>query len=272
MVQTQSSGKPAGLQAALAAAQGEIVVFTDARQMIEAGALSLLMESFADGAVGCVSGELMLGDPQAGESARGMGLYWRMEKKVREWESASGSVVGATGAFYAARRALIVPPPPETILDDVFIPMEIARQGWRVVFEARARAWDVPDLGGPREFSRKVRTLGGNYQLLQLLPWLLSGKNPLRFEFVSHKLLRLLAPFALAAVLLSSACLAAPLYRAALLLQVAFYASSLLAMAHLRLGPIGRLSDAALTFVVLNLAAGVAFFRFVTGRKVAWSG
>jgi cellulose synthase/poly-beta-1,6-N-acetylglucosamine synthase-like glycosyltransferase len=268
---TQFSGKPAGLQESLLAARGEVVVFTDVRQMIEADALCLLMESFADSSVGCVSGELMLGDPESGESARGMGLYWRMEKKVREWESASGSVVGATGAFYAARRELIVPPPPETILDDVFIPMQIVRQGWRVGFDPRARAWDAPDLGGAREFARKVRTLGGNYQLLQLSPWLLSGKNPLRFEFISHKLLRLLAPFALAATLLTSAVLSGPVYRAALVLQLAFYGLSLLAMAHVRLGPIGRLSDAALTFVVLNTAAVVAFFRFVTGRKMAWS-
>jgi hypothetical protein len=56
-----------------------------------------------------------------------------------------------------------------------------------------------------------------------------------------------------------------------LVLQLAFYGLSLLSMAHVRLGPIGRLSDAALTFVVLNTAAMVAFFRFVTGRKMAWS-
>ena len=73
--------------------------------------------------------------------------------------------------------------------------MHVVKQGKRVVFEPAARAWDNPDLGGRREFARKVRTLSGNYQLVQLAPWLLSGANPIRFEFISHKLLRLLVPF-----------------------------------------------------------------------------
>jgi len=48
--------------------------------------------------------------------------------------------------------------------------MQVVRQGKRVVLDARARAWDQPNLGTGREFSRKVRTLSGNYQLLQLRP------------------------------------------------------------------------------------------------------
>src|SRR5262249_37436885 len=120
-----SQGKAAGLNESVAVAQGEIVVFTDARQMIERGALRLLMQNFADSTIGCVSGELMVGDPSSGESAAGTGLYWRIEKTVRELESASGSVVGATGAIYAVRRALFVPVPTGTILDDVWVPMNV---------------------------------------------------------------------------------------------------------------------------------------------------
>ena len=97
-----------------------------------------------------MSGELMLGDPDAGEKNRGMGLYWRIEKTIWELESASGSVVGATGAFYGVRRALLEPIPPETLLDDVYIPMQVVHAGKRVVFEPKARAWDLADQGhGP---------------------------------------------------------------------------------------------------------------------------
>ena len=109
--------------------------------------IRLLMENFADPEVGCVSGALMLGNPESGEAGKGMGLYWRIEKKIRELESESGSVVGATGALYAVRRELLAEVPEGTILDDVYIPMQVVRQGKRVVFEARARAWDSPDLG-----------------------------------------------------------------------------------------------------------------------------
>lgn len=270
ILSSQGRGKAAGLDEAMRMARGEIVLFTDARQEIEAGALRYLVENFADPTVGCASGELMLGDPRLGEAGTGMSLYWRTEKKIRELESASGSVVGATGAIYAARRALLTPLPPETILDDVYLPMQIAKQQARVIFDSRARAWDAPNLGGRREFARKVRTLGGNYQLLHLAPWLLTSANPLRFEFVSHKLLRLLMPFALALAFLSSVFLDEWFYRVALGAQIGFYLLSILPMLHLRLGALRRAADAASTFVVLNAAALVAFTNLITGRGAVW--
>src|SRR5262249_15855113 len=156
--------------------------------------------------------------------SRGVGLYWRTEKKIREMESASGSVVGATGALYAVRRTLLVPIPEGAILDDVFIPMHVVKQGFRVLFAPNAHAWDVADQGREREFCRKVRTLRGNYQLMQLAPWLLTSANPLRFEFISHKIFRLFAPLALLALFISCLFLPQPVYRLALLLQAAFYA------------------------------------------------
>jgi poly-beta-1,6-N-acetyl-D-glucosamine synthase len=265
-----SSGKAAGLNDAMSMATGEILLFTDARQQIEHRALRRLVENFADPDVGCASGELMLGDPDSGEAGEGMGLYWRVEKKIRELESASGSVVGATGAIYCARRAVLDTLPDGTILDDVLLPMQVARKGSRVVFDSNARAWDSPDLGRSREFSRKVRTLTGNYQLLQLAPWLLSSQNPIRFEFVSHKLLRLAVPFALLAVFLASVFLPQPFYRGALAGQIVFYALSVAGITGLKTGPFSRLADAARTFVVLNSAAAVAFVNFVSGREVAW--
>jgi hypothetical protein len=199
-----------------------------------------------------------------------MGLYWQIEKRVRELEAAAGSVVGATGALYAVRRELVAEVPAETILDDVFIPMNVARQRFRVVFDERARAWDRPDLGSRREFRRKVRTLTGNYQLLQLAPWLLRKENPLRFEFISHKLIRLVVPFALIVSLVASSFLSGPFYRAVFWTQLGFYGLSLLGWTRCSLGPVSRLSDAAYTFVALNTAALVAFANFVTRRKTIW--
>jgi cellulose synthase/poly-beta-1,6-N-acetylglucosamine synthase-like glycosyltransferase len=263
-------GKACGLNDGMQLATGDVVLFTDARQKIEPAALRLLMESFADSDVGAVSGELMLGDPENGESGKGMGLYWRIEKRVRELEAASGSVVGATGALYAVRRELVAEVPADTILDDVFIPMNVARKGFRVLFDPRAKAWDSASLGRDREFRRKVRTLTGNYQLLQLAPWLLTGRNPLRFEFVSHKLIRLVVPFALIALLVAPWFLAGPIYETAFFAQVAFYGLSILGGSGWKLGPVSRLVDAAFTFVSLNAAALVAFANFITGHTTVW--
>jgi biofilm PGA synthesis N-glycosyltransferase PgaC len=140
-----------------------------------------------------------------------------------------------------------------------------------VVLDPRARAWDQPDLGSGREFWRKVRTLSGNYQLVQAAPWLLGGENPVRWDFVSHKLLRLLVPFALAGVFLSSAWIGGSFYMTCLAVQLGFYMLSLLAALPARLGVVGRVADAALTFVLLNTAALVAFRNFALGRKTVWS-
>jgi poly-beta-1,6-N-acetyl-D-glucosamine synthase len=272
LLKVESQGKAAGLNDAIKKATGEVLLFTDARQQIEPGALRMLVENFSDPAVGAASGELMLGDPSLGETGKGMGLYWRIEKKIRELESASGSVVGATGAIYCARRSLLasLPLPEGTILDDVLLPMQIVRQGSRVIFDSRARAWDSPDLGDGREFARKVRTLSGNYQLLQLAPWLLTSEDSIRFEFISHKLSRLAVPFALLAMLIASLFLPAPFYRIALVLQLAFYALSIAALAGIKIGPLSRVADPARTFLVLNSAAVIAFINFVTGRKAIW--
>ena len=266
------AGKASGLNDAIEVARGEIVVFTDVRQEIDANAVRLLLENFAHPSVGCVSGELILGRRDTGDSAAGIGTYWKLEKRLRKMESVSGSTIGATGALYAVRRSLLPSLPIGTILDDVYIPMHVIRSGSRVVFDSRARVWDVPDLGHGCEFSRKVRTLSGNYQLLRLAPWLLSGANPVRFRLVSHKLMRLLVPFALLALLISSSLIPGSTYRAALALQIAFYAlSASTFVVPKRVGMWTRVADAAFTFVLANTAAVVAFANFIGGRQVVWN-
>lgn len=269
LILDQRQGKAAALNQAMQLAEGEIAVFTDARQLVDRQAVKFLVANFADPAVGCVSGELMLGDPGGPQSEDGVGLYWRLEKLIRRWESESGSVVGATGALYAARRELLAPLPPDTLLDDVYQPMQIARRGARVIFEPRARAWDGL-ASSAQEFRRKVRTLTGNYQLLQLAPWVLTKENPLRFEFISHKLFRLLVPFALLALLVASLLLSAPFYRMAAAAQMLFYGLAALQLGNPRGGVLTRASQAARAFVLLNAAAAVALYYFVTGKRRIW--
>jgi poly-beta-1,6-N-acetyl-D-glucosamine synthase len=264
-------GKATALNYGVAQAKGEIIVFTDARQMIDSGALKNLVSNFADPTVGCVSGELNIGTDASSAFAEGVGQYWQLEKKIRYWEGLAGSMVGATGAFYAVRKNLLRPIPPETILDDVHIPFQVVRQGQRVIFDYTALAWDNLKPGPKQEFRRKVRTLIGNYQLLRLAPWLLTRSNPLRFRFVCHKLLRLLVPFALVGLLTSTIWLRKDIYEVALVLQFVFYSLAALNIFRARIGIVSRLSDISLTFIVLNTAAAVAFLYFITGRKAVWA-
>ena len=217
-------GKATALNNAVARAQGELVVFADARQRFERNAVRELAANFADDSVGAVSGELILLDAQAREASDGVGAYWRYEKLIRALESDIHSVVGATGAIYAIRRELFRPLPPATILDDVAIPMQIVLQGKRVIFDSAARAYDVVSETPEVEYRRKTRTLGGNYQLFAQMPELLAPwRNPVCLQLVSHKLGRLLVPHCLAVLLVSNLFLLQGFYLVVFAAQVLFY-------------------------------------------------
>ena len=265
VILNESKGKAYALNEAVRLATGEILVFLDARQAVDENAISELVVCFGDPEVGAVSGELLLEAP----SADGLGIYWKIEKIVRKLESASGSVVGVTGAIYAIRREFYTEIPAGTILDDVFIPMNVARRGKRIVFQPSAIARDRLFSEKGKEFSRKVRTLTGNYQLLRLAPWLLSPSNPLLFRFVSHKLLRLLVPLLLLLMLIASAFAAGPFYRVIFWLQVLFYVSATFGMLSPSTKKFKPVSIAS-TFVMLNAAAALAFYNFAAGRKKVW--
>jgi poly-beta-1,6-N-acetyl-D-glucosamine synthase len=203
-------------------------VFADARQTFARSALRALVANFSDPGVGAVSGELILLDEQGREAADGVGLYWRYEKWLRAMESGIHSMMGATGAIYAIRRDLYRPLPENTILDDVMTPMSIVIRGWRAVFDPSARAFDRVASAAAVEYTRKVRTLAGNYQLLALMPaLLLPWRNPVAFQFVSHKAGRLLVPYCLAALLLSNLFLWHGVYPLFLAAQAGFYGTAM---------------------------------------------
>jgi hypothetical protein len=60
-------------------------------------------------------------------------------------------------------------------------------------------------------------------------------------------------------------------YGLALILQLVFYALAVLSIFRAGFGIISRLSDISLAFIILNTAAAVAFFYFITGRKAVWA-
>ena len=262
VIQKERAGKPAALNVALAKATGDVVVFTDARQPLSPQTIQSLVEDLGDPKVGAVGGALELaGDAPAG-------FYWKYEALIRTWEAASGSTVGVSGALWAAKRSLLCPMPDETILDDVLQPMRIRLQGFRVGFEPQAVAYDRA-AESKREFARKVRTLSGNFQLLLIEPkLLLPFVNPSWLDFVSHKLLRLIVPYAMVAALISSAFLPAPINYALVGAQLGGYALSIFSMMGLRF----KIAALCETLVVLNAAAVAGLIRFIRyGRRLPWT-
>lgn len=271
-------GKPAVLNDVVANLRGEIVVLMDVRQSIAKNAIRILVNNFADAGTGAVSGELVLTGGEGREGASdgsmdGVGFYWRYEKFIRLSESRVDSTVGATGALYAIRRELFEPIPADTILDDVLIPMQIVRQGFRVLFESSALASEPVSDSPTAEFRRKVRTIGGNFQLLVHHPWLLNPfANRLWLQTVSHKLFRLLCPACLVLVLVANLMLLDLLfYQLTFLLQVAFYTAALVAQLAPRASRKTALLSVPHTFCLLNWSTVAGFGRFISGRQlVTW--
>jgi len=106
----QHSGKAVAVNAGVAQATAELILFVDIRPEIAPGAIQQLVGNFADPSVGCVAGELTLRqDGHDAASAAVGGLYWRYEQWIRKCEAITDSPVGVYGGFYAIRRRLAVP-------------------------------------------------------------------------------------------------------------------------------------------------------------------
>jgi cellulose synthase/poly-beta-1,6-N-acetylglucosamine synthase-like glycosyltransferase len=258
VVTVPAGGKASALNAGVARARFDVLVFADARQTFAPDTLTALVAPFADSRIGCVTGELILGcesggrrlladrradaAPVAGGPERrsaaerrghlsstagdAVGLYWRYEKTLRRLESRVHSPLGATGAVYALRRNLWRPLPAGTLLDDVLAPMRGVLAGFRIVFEPAARAFDTTPPDAAAEGRRKLRTLAGNFQILRLEPRLLVPfVNPVWVQYVSHKVGRLVVPYALVSLFAASLALAGThlFYAVALGAQCAAY-------------------------------------------------
>lgn len=262
-------GKALALNAAFGQVRGDILFLTDVRQPLEKTCLSQLVACFADPTVGAVSGELIIRDGTSSEEAN-TGLYWKYEKWIRKGLSKIDSVLGATGAVYAIRRSLAAELPAGTLLDDVHLPLNAFFQGYRVILDDSARAYDIP-TSLDSEFRRKVRTLAGNYQLLGrfpalLLPW----RNRMWIHFMSHKFGRLILPWALLLAAAASLFLPPPWRALAVAAQLGFYS---LAYAD-RWLPEGfvlkKLSSPVRTFCVLMAATALAASILISPKRQFW--
>jgi len=263
-----AGGKANAVNRGIASVSGEIVVLTDVRQTFDPDAIPHLLSCFAEPGVGVVTGELVICEGESHEEYN-TGLYWRYEKWIRRNLNRIDAMLGATGSIYAIRRELAPCIPEDVLLDDVYVPFAVAFRGSRIYFEDEAKAYDLP-TALHAEFWRKVRTQAGVYQILFHFPALLSPFNRRFIHFLSHKLGRLLLPFALLAAMLASFFLPNPWRAIALGLQGIFYGLAATDPFIPELSPLKRLSAVVRVFVVLTAAAGCALTVFVLPAQQLW--
>jgi len=270
LLRVPRGGKAAALNAGLAQASGDILFFTDVRQVLDPHALSHLAANFADPTIGAVTGELRLLNPaRAGEQAD-MELYWRFELWARSHHSRIDSIFSTTGCIYALRRSLASPLPPDTIADDGTFSLRAFFRGYRVIFDPEALAFDYPAAEGG-EFRRRLRTLAGLWQLFVRLPQLFTSANRMRFHFLSYKFGRLVLPWAILLIWGSTLALPDSRWRSFLLAdELMLVALAVLDRFVPRTFFLKRISSPARTFIAMNAAALLAVLVFFVPPDTLW--
>lgn len=267
-------GKAGALNAAVAAAQGEILVFSDANSMYRSDAIRQLVRPFADAAVGGVAGnQCYLKKKEASSVGAGERSYWDFDRIIKQFESSAGNTISATGAIYAIRRSLFQPVM-EGVTDDFYTSTGVIAQGSRLVFAPEAVAYESVAGTSGTEFGRKVRviTRGLRGVFIARRPLL----NPFRYGFYalqlfSHKALRRLVVFLLLLLLLVNTFLWNDgwFYRLTMLGQLGFYGLGLLG--YLLDGTrLGRLKFLTIPFYfcLVNYAVLLAALNIMRGQQI----
>lgn len=263
-------GKTACLNKVIPAIKGEIVIFTDANSMFASDMLKHLVKNFYDPTIGAVSGWTKYCNPDSGEETTG--LYAKLEKKTKLDESIISSCVGADGAIFAIRKELYVPLGANDI-NDFIIPLNIIKQGKRVILDENIFCIEETTKGIKNIFSRQVRittrTAWAIYRNIGLLNVFKYGS--FSFFLLSHKVLRLLTPFfLLTAFVLNIFILSrSPLYMVTLAGQSLFWLTGLMALSGIGKGGIVSICK---YFLITFAAQFVGCLRMAAGiEDIMWT-
>ncbi|MCG8430583.1 MAG: glycosyltransferase family 2 protein [Candidatus Omnitrophica bacterium] len=267
-------GKTETQNRAVQAAGGEIIIFSDTTTTYRKDAIGRIVRNYADPAVGAVSGRYRYLNQKENSMGTGSVTFWDYENFIKTRQTRIQTITGCCGCIYSVRKSLYVSLPPD-IISDLVEPLKILEQGYRIVFEPEALAYETSTEASPEEFRMRVRVISRGMHGLLYVKRLF---NPLRYPFVSfqlfsHKVLRWLVPWFAAALLLSSLLLQGkqPLYYYFAAGQTLFYLAALWGWLSERMGRKIKLFSLPLYFCVLNAASAAALMRTLQGKKaVTW--
>lgn len=260
-------GKALALNRGVAEASHEILVFSDAATLLEPDAIRKLVRHFVQPDVGVVCGSLRFRATR--ESRQTEGVYWAYESILRLMEARLGATLTASGALYALRRACYPALSANILVEDLVIPMNARRLGYRVLYDPEVIGIDYAASSVAGEFTRRVRVATGSFLVIgRLLRIRLDAMTT--FAFLSHKLLRWVLPFLLIGLMVSSAALSArPFFRWALAAQALFYVWAGLGFLLRRRVEGVRYALLAYYLLAIHLAFLVGFVRALTRRSEA---
>jgi len=276
--ENERSGKAVAMNRAMKFVTTPIVAFCDANTILNKEAIRELVKHYKDPHVGAVTGEKrIISTNKEGASTAGEGIYWKYESLLKKLDSDFYSVVGAAGELMSYRTVLYKELPLDTLLDDLMQSMQIALNGYRVIYEKNAWAAETASANVKEELKRKIRISAGAWQSMLRL-----GKafNPfhnfkLFFAFISHRVLRwTLAPFSLLILIIINILLLKSgniIYTTFFFMQIAFYALALLGW-YLENKKIKvKVLFVPYYFFIMNLCVFLGLFRFLKGNQsVSW--
>lgn len=272
-------GKIAAMDRAMSYLDSEIVVFTDANTFLNRDAIIAICQNYSDPSVGGVAGEKRVSfDDKADASSAGEGMYWKYESQLKKWDSELYSVVGTAGELFSIRRVLYQAVPPNTILDDFMISMQIAAEGYKIVYEPNAFAVETASANVQEELKRKIRIAAGGMQAVFKLKELLNPfKRPiLSFQYISHRVLRwTVTPLLLLLVFVLNLYFAIfeerQLYAILFIFQVFFYSLAIVGLILERKNLKTKITFIPYYFCIMNYAVLAGMIRFFQNKQnVIW--
>lgn len=274
-------GKLSAIINALRLARGDIVIVTDANNRFSSDAVRRLVEPYTDPRVGAVGGAKHIVQDGAGLSAS-EGLYWKYESFIKRQESRLGTCISMPGEILSFRKHLVDPPSCTVIMDDIFMAMQVLRKGYNIAYQPLAKSFEPVSPSARDEFERRARNVAGRYEAVRMIPLEFFFRRPVvMWQYVSHKVFRLLLPFAMVGALVANIWLVCwpsqqtylgmsrPLAIGCLLLQFLFYGLAWVG-GRVKLGGfLGKLLYFPAFLVASNLAGLAGFLRHITRRQTA---
>lgn len=257
-------------------ALGSILVLSDANVDFMPDTVRRLVSRFQDPSVACVCGKLCFRAREGEAHTQSESIYWKLETWLKQHEGERGVLLGANGANYALRRTLWSGCPPEIVVEDLYVPLRLLMDGWSVVFEHSALAYEDLPPAMTDEFGRRVRIGAGDYQVLaRCLPLLNPRHGLAAWVFFSHKVLRWLCPFFILSdlfALLLLLLLGSAGSQFLVAGGVAVLALIAAGFSSLRLpGALGRLAAVSAYFASMNAALLLGCLRWLRGeQKTTW--
>lgn len=205
--QNPRKGKASAINLGMAHANGEIVTITDGNSLLNEEALKKIVRHFSDPLVGGVGGRYEPKNIEGKDVGLGSIMYWKLERFVREKESAIDSIIGMNGNIAAIRKGIMHKIDENLLVEDFDMTVSLRKEGFRVLYEPEAYAWKLAPGSLKDEIIQKKRRIIGTIQTLSRHKSVLFNPKYGLYGtliFPSHKLFQMLLPFLFILLVISS--------------------------------------------------------------------